>query len=872
MNNEMSAFAKTIMEQKYAHTKESGDKESWEDIAKRVAKSVMSVVPVEENFVSEIEKIIADRKFIPGGRYLFASGNEYHQVQNCLLFKAEDSREGWSDLLYKISMALMSGAGIGVVYNDIRAEGKIIKKTGGTATGPLALMQMINECGRGIMNGGNRRAAIWAGLSWQHPDIHKFIVMKNWSKEIRDLKEKDFNFPAPMDMTNISVLLDDDFFLAFYDETNEQHSLAQSVYWATVKQMMKTSEPGFSIDTGKNKGETARNACCPSYTQILTRDGIKQLGEVNVGDYIWSGKDWTKIIKKWSTGIKPVYKYTTTIGQFIGTDNHNVYSHGEKIEVKDAQSIDLSLGPETDITIDQLNPCDIMDGLLIGDGSVHKASNNLVYLNIGENDQDYFNSEIFNLLTRPRPGLSKYAHEVFTTLDPQELPKTFDREVPNRFLYGSAKKKLGFLRGLFSANGSVNGDRICLKQASKKLIEQVQIMLSSLGVHSYITTNKSKTIKFSNGEYDCKKSYDLNITNGRTIFANSIGFLQKYKNEKVIPGGQLRQMTSEIKSVEYIEDTEVFEITVDCKEHTFWTAGQLVSNCCEVSSYDDSDICNLGSINLARIESIEDMKKTVELATAFLLAGSIYSDVPTEKSKAVRDKNRRLGLGLMGVHEWLISRGKKYDIDTDLEEYLKEYAKSTEISHKYAEKWNCSKPIKTRAIAPTGTIGIVGETTTGIEPIFCVSYKRRYLKHKSWNYQYVIDPTAKKLIDQGINPEHIEDAYSLADNVERRVAFQAWVQQYVDHCISSTVNFPPWGSEINNESKVVEFGNMLLKYLPKLRGLTLYADGSRGGQPLTPVKYHTASKHIGEVFIEGEKVVYETADVCDISKGGSCGA
>ena len=62
-----------------------------------------------------------------------------------------------------------------------------------------------------------------------------------------------------------------------------------------------------------------------------------------------------------------------------------------------------------------------------------------------------------------------------------------------------------------------------------------------------------------------------------------------------------------------------------------------------------------------------------------------------------------------------------------------------------------------------------------------------------------------------------------------------------------------------------DFGKMLLKYLPGLRGITVYPDGARGGQPLTPISYKTAMKHMGEVFIEN-------ADICDLTKGGSCGA
>ena len=157
-------------------------------------------------------KAIAERKFITGGRYLYAAGRPLHQVQNCLLLRADDSREGWSDLLHKSAMALMTGAGIGVVYSGVRHEGAKIKRTGGLATGPISLAKILNEAGRGIMQGGSRRSAIWGGLHWWHPDALKWVEAKNWSDEIRDLKAKDFNFPAPLDGTNISIILDDAFF------------------------------------------------------------------------------------------------------------------------------------------------------------------------------------------------------------------------------------------------------------------------------------------------------------------------------------------------------------------------------------------------------------------------------------------------------------------------------------------------------------------------------------------------------------------------------------------------------------------------------------------------------------------------------------
>lgn len=546
MSSEMSLFAKTIMEQKYSHVKPDGTPEAWGDIAKRVAENVMGAVSAPKDLVDGIREAIAAKKLVPAGRYLYAAGRPYHQTQNCLLLSAEDSREGWADLLRRASMALMTGAGIGIEYSRIRQEGEVIKKTGGYATGPIALMQMVNEVSRGVMQGGSRRSAVLAMLSWKHADVYKFIVLKNWTETVRELKGKDMNFPATMDGTNISVQLDDEFFEAFHNKEHALHSHASSVYWAIIEQMLKTGEPGFTVDIGINHGESLRNACG------------------------------------------------------------------------------------------------------------------------------------------------------------------------------------------------------------------------------------------------------------------------------------------------------------------------------EATSSEDNDICNLGSVNMANIHSMEEMKNVVELGVALLLAGTVYSDTPYEEVRIIREKNRRLGLGLMGLHEWLLLRSKRYGPDAELEEYLKIYADNMNIAIKYADMWGLSRPVKVRALAPTGTVGIVMETTTGIEPIFCAAYKRRYRKGSHLiEYQYVLDPTAKKLVGKGINPDLIEDAYTLSKDVERRVAFQAWLQQFVDQGISSTINLPAWGTEQNNHDKVVEFGNMLMKYLPRLRGITAYPDGARSGQPLTPVKFQTAAKHIGQVFVE-------SADVCDITRGGTC--
>ena len=551
--NEMSTFANDIMQNRYAHDlpanyKEPARKESWSEIAGRTTTAVLAPLKIEFSLINKVMRAIERRQFMPGGRYLYAAGRPYHQTQNCVLMRAQDTRQGWGNLMSNVTMSLMTGAGLGVQYSALRPEGSPLHSAGGTSSGPIALMQMVNEVARGARQGGSRRGAIWAGLSWKHVDTVKFIVSKDWSDDIKALKAKDFNAVAPLDHTNISVCLDDEFFKAYEMRWHPLHETAQAVYWKTVYNMLSTGEPGFSIDIGKNAGEDLRNACT------------------------------------------------------------------------------------------------------------------------------------------------------------------------------------------------------------------------------------------------------------------------------------------------------------------------------EITSADDSDICNLGSVNLARVDNIDEFRELVKLGILFLMAGTVYSDVPYEAVYYTRGKNRRLGLGLMGVHEWLLKRGKQYGPDEELAQWLSAYvSESCESARVYAKEYSLTEPVKTRAIAPNGTIGIVAETTTSAEPMFCSQYMRRFRDGNMWKYQYVIDPTAARLIEQGHDPGSIEDAYTLAADPERRLSMQAFLQTYVDHAISSTINLPPWGTELNNESTVQDFGTRLMKYLPHLRGITVYPDGARGGQPLNRVTYEEAASAVGETFIEG-------ADICDITKGGSCGS
>ena len=281
-----NTFSETIFHHKYAN----GPDDTWGNLAERVVEDVCGSRNNKHTPLmslgdrQQLIEYIKDFKFLPGGRYLWYAGRKNHYFNNCYLLRAEyDTREEWADLTQRAVSCLMTGGGIGIDYSILRPSGKPLSRTGGLSSGPIPLMQMINEVGRGVMQGGSRRSAIYASLNWQHEDIHDFLKAKNWTPQIRELKEKDFNFPAPLDMTNISVNYDDDALGVYATNDKTINSLDYNpVFLANCKQAMKTGEPGFSFNFGEKQNETLRNAC----TEVTSEDDsdVCNLGSINISN------------------------------------------------------------------------------------------------------------------------------------------------------------------------------------------------------------------------------------------------------------------------------------------------------------------------------------------------------------------------------------------------------------------------------------------------------------------------------------------------------------------------------------------------------------------------------------------------------------
>lgn len=655
-------------------------------------------------------------------------------------FVVPDSIEGWSDSIGVLLSSYFEngpfpeyfGYEVDIKYHKVRRKGSKIGKTNGKSPGPEPLkkchqfikkiLDNIVDSGRDFIkpieaydivmhiadssiSGGIRRSATIALFSVD-------------DEEMYNAKTGDWFYTNPQrGRSNNSAVL-----------------VRNKTTWEQFDRVFQSTkqygEPGFYFADDENMGT---NPCHNSSAPVLTKDGIRTIGDIKIGDEIWSETGWTKVLNKWSTGTKRVYCYKTAFGAFYGTENHRLVSNGEKIEAKDCESIDLLRGPELNNIIH--NPQDVMDGLVIGDGSIYK-SRKMPCLIIGKNDKDYNNSEISYLIGEAK-DIKIGWYEIITTITPDELPKTFERTVPDRFLYGDPNKVCSFLRGLYSANGSICGGRVTLKATSFDIIESVQFMLSSVGIASYYTINKPTLVNFKNGEYLCKQSYDLNISRDINKFDRLIGFIQKYKSEKLknLIAGKNKstkpeQISKQIVSVEELGEEEVFDITVDNKTHTYWTGGCNVSNCCEISFFpyiewngkieSDFHFCNLSTINGKKIKSREDLLQAVKAATIIGTLQAGFTDFPYlgPICEAIVQKEALLGVSITGIMD-----AAELLLDENLQREGAELAKK--INEEIAKKININPAARITCLKPEGTTSCVFGTSSGIHPHHARRYFRR---------------------------------------------------------------------------------------------------------------------------------------------------
>ena len=625
------------------------------------------------------------------GEYL----SEGFRIHNCFIQSIDDNMDSIMSLAKSEAMLFKHGSGTGTDLSPLRSTSETVAG-GGNASGPLSFLKIYDTIAGVVRSGGRiRRAAKMNVLNISHPDIKEWIYAKvNEERKVKALIAGGFSAEFGGEAygsilyqnENLSVALTDEFMEAVKKDEMWETKLittgkagpaypAKALLRWIAECAHACGDPGIQFVDTINAWNTCAasgrihcsNPCQPGFATVLTPDGIRTFYDIDVGSVIWSGEGWTTVTRKLATGNKDVYRYRTSSGSFIGTDSHVIISDGERVKVKDAETIDISVARPSASVI----PADkqaVMDGWVIGDGSVHKASNNKVYLYIGKADKDIHTVLADYIIKANGIGSAGTSFDIKTNITANELPRTHLRVIPDRYYYGDYALKCNFLRGLYSANGAICGGRVTLKAASLQLIDQVQIMLSSIGIHSYVTINKERAAEFTNGIYTCKQSYDLNITSDKSKFYYAIGFIQTYKLaklKKLLKKSSKHKSSYEIKSREFLGNMPVFDITVDAPEHTYWTGGLQVSNCGEFVFLDNS-ACNLASLNLLKFRTPEgkfDVDRFNQAIRAFIIAQDILVDrasYPTAQIAKNSHEFRPVGLGYANLGALIMSMGLPY--------------------------------------------------------------------------------------------------------------------------------------------------------------------------------------------------------------------
>jgi hypothetical protein len=174
-------------------------------------------------------------------------------------------------------------------------------------------------------------------------------------------------------------------------------------------------------------------------------------------------------------------------------------------------------------------------GFLQGDGGLGRLdSERHKGLEVFLNEKDGEIAELFGIPLQMRNYVNGYNETLIDLgFSSEQLP---NRKLPSTIDTWNDIQIKSFLRGVYSANGSfIKKGRIALKSTCKEFVDGISSLLTSYGIKSYITVNKPKSVKFSNGTYLCRESYDLNIANydGISSFMRDIRFVQSYKIDAV---------------------------------------------------------------------------------------------------------------------------------------------------------------------------------------------------------------------------------------------------------------------------------------------------------------------------------------------------
>ena len=820
-------------------------------------KKVDEVVKLWEKETWKYYEMIKNLDFMPASPMLLNAGLN-GMLSSCFFMRPKDSLENIFQTLKDVAIVMKKGGGVGLDFSKIRPKDSKVGTRDGVATGPVSYMKIFDEMGDHISQGSVRKAAMLASLRVDHPDIMEFIHCKNREGELH-------NF-------NISVLITDKFMEAVEGDLEIElyHPImgteklkktirAREIWDAISDSAHSNGEPGvifqdevdrFDVFKGKY-GKLGVNPCQPSDAPLLDGDKLTKISE--------GGKTWSS----WKTGVKNLVELKCNNGLKIRctSDHKMVLDDDSELRAKDClhKNIKWGLGNRK---AEKFLDKEILRGFLFGDGYLtgHKKG---ISVKLDKEKQ----SEVVDLLLKSGFHEQERGGEYYINKKELEFKlgdlsflefRTFNRLLPDEVFFGNSDKVVSFLRGLFSANGSCSKMLGCvsLKSTCLPMLEKVQVLLASFGIPSWMIENKPNKTKWHNGTYTSRMSWNLQIaTSNAHKFGTKIGFLHKYKMKNIRKSNHKYSTKLKVVSITNGSKEEVWDYRMNKPPHYNFCQGAILKNCSELNLSEYSS-CALAAINLKNFFDNEsksiawmNLKKTVELGVRFVDNTLDLNSYPLSAIEESSLRDRKIGLGVMGLHDLLLLCGLPYRYDDantkplidELFGSIKKWA--IEESERLGQTRGVPASLVEMGInrrnsgvltcQPAGSISLIAnQTSNGIEPVFRWSYIRKDSHGTHEMKHFLLDIFSKDEL-----PDYAKTALEILP--DDHVIMQAAIQKYICSSISKTVN-------MENNTTVADVERVFkLAYDLKCKSIAIYRTGSRQEEVLSK-KRAIDSKKKGE--------------------------
>jgi ribonucleoside-diphosphate reductase alpha chain len=892
---------------------------TFDDICRRVAAALARDDAEKEEYYTAMRSLA----FLPNSPTLMNAGTELGQLSACFTLYVGDSIPEifhaleWGALIHK------SGGGTGYNFSHIRPEGAPVQSTDGVASGPISFMKVFNAATDVIKQGGRRRGANMGILNVWHPDILTFIHAKNVEGELSN-----FNISVMVNDRFMEFVESGQLQKVWITHPYTGEEITVGAIWnGIVDGIWRNGEPGVLFyDEINRKNPTPKlgpidttNPCVTAETWVMTAEGPRQVRDligrrfdaVVSGVAVSSGHDGF-----FPTGTKEVLSLRAEEGYCLRlTADHPVrrvssltrhtmksewvragdLAPGDRVLLHDHRTLAAWEGA---LTEEQ----GYLLGLLVGDGTLKQdaavlsvwggsgARSVMAHAETCAGTLDHRSdfSGWFAVEGRDEFRLKLAAvRDLATAMGMAPGAKGITPAIEE----ASSAGYRGFLSGLFDADGSVQGTpakgvSVRLSQSNRSLLLAAQRMLLRLGIRSTVYRRRPAGLRIlpdgrgGSKPYAVRQQYDLVVSGENLLtFRDRVGFRDEEKAGKL--DGLLSSYTRSLKRERFVATVrsvvsdgteEVYDVQIP-GVNAFDANGFVAHNCGEQPLL-PFESCVLGSINLAKFVrdgaiDEEALKGITRMAIHFLDAVIDRNVFPIPQIEEATRKTRKVGLGLMGVHDALLMLGLPYDSDEGRAVCDRVMALITrtavEESHALtAEKgtfpafegsiWG-DYPMRNAAlttIAPTGTISLLAGCSSGIEPVFSYAYTRKNTVGKTFVMLHpIFEAELRRVVGgMGLAPEetesrvkevidHVHETGTIRDvawlpasfrhlfrtalDIDWRdhVRMQAVFQQHVHASISKTINMP------NSATREEIAEAVLMAWKSHLKGMTIYRTGSR---------------------------------------------